>query len=72
MVAGVLAIRWRHFAAVTIAHAVESATHLRMPLDPLQLPGRCHLFRRIVAAVMVVATVVAGGVNLFAKRAQPV
>ena len=45
-VAGDLATKWRRFAAVTIVHPVEVATHLRELTDPRLLPTRCRLFRR--------------------------
>ena len=62
MVAGDLATMWRRFAAVTIVHPVEAATHLRMLIDPRLLPARCRLFRRMVAvAAAVVVAVVVGG-----------
>ncbi len=76
MVAGDLATKWRRFAAVAIVQAVEAAAQLRMLIDLRPLPALCHLYRRIVAAVMVVALMVAavvvaaGDVKSFANRAQ--
>ena len=60
MVAGDLATRWRHFAAVTIiVRQVEAAaTNLRLLIDPRLLPARCRLYRRMAVAVAVAVAVV--------------
>ena len=72
MVAGDLATRWRRIAAVAIVHPVEAATHLRMPIDPRLLPARCRLFRRMVAAgVVVVAVAVAAVMTAAASDVKP-
>jgi hypothetical protein len=61
MAAGDLATMWRRFAvAVSIVHPVETATHLRMLIEPRLLPVRCRLFRRMAAADVVVGMVVVG------------
>jgi hypothetical protein len=71
-VVGDMATKWRRFAVVTIVQPVEVATHLAGLIDPRLLRTQCRLFRRMVAAGVVVAGVVvaAGDVKSFANRAR--
>jgi hypothetical protein len=81
MVAGDLATMWRRFAAAAIiVPSMEAATNLHMLIDPHLLPARCRLFRRMVAADVaaarmvaaapVVAVVVASDIESSANRAR--
>ena len=65
MAAGDLVTMWRRFAAVTVVVQVEA---VRMPIDPRLPPARCRPFRRMVAAVAVVAAVAADDGESFVNR----
>jgi hypothetical protein len=63
MVAGDVATRWRRFAAMAIVQPVETATHLRLLIDPRLLHARCHHFRRMVAVVALDVAVAVSGIS---------